>query len=75
MKNLESFKTTREAHLEMMLVDNTNVFAYALRLMKSLKEKTLTEKQYLWIAYEFEMHCQTEKLNTYCDTFKINLFN
>ncbi|NBU80759.1 MAG: hypothetical protein EBS55_03825 [Flavobacteriaceae bacterium] len=75
MTTLPTFKTTREAHLEMMLVDNTNVFSYALRLMKSLKEKTLTEKQYLWIAYEFEMHCKTEKIKTYCETMKIDLFN
>ncbi len=67
------FKNRREAFLEMQdLTPDSNVFSFALKMMKSLKNCTITNDDFQWIGHELQNYCRREKIatsNEICNLF------
>lgn len=68
MKNTiknQPFKNVRDAMLELPTVgESTNVFAYSLRLMLSLKHETIPPAQYKLLCGDLQLHCERNKIET-----------
>jgi hypothetical protein len=69
------FTDTKTAILEMMgLTLDSNIFTYALKLMRSLKEGTVTSDDYDRVLELLKARCTTIGLSTRCEELNLDLF-
>jgi hypothetical protein len=65
MINNNTPQNVREFHLDLCDVESTaDAFAYALKMMRSLKQGCISNEQYDLLAGSLQLHCQREDIRT-----------
>jgi hypothetical protein len=65
MINNNTPQSVREFHLDLCDVESTaDAFAYALKMMRSLKQGCISNEQYDLLAGSLQLHCNRDGIRT-----------